>query len=50
MTDEPDIIEFLKVAVERGASDLHLCAGSQVMIRLHGELVPITEELLSADL
>jgi twitching motility protein PilT len=49
MTREPDIIEYLQVAVERGASDLHLCAGSQVMIRLHGEMVPVTEEPLDTE-
>ncbi len=26
MENEPDIIEYLAVAVERGASDLHVCA------------------------
>jgi twitching motility protein PilT len=49
MAREPDIIDFLQTAVERGASDLHLCADSQVMMRLHGDIVPITEELLDAD-
>ena len=32
MTQDTDIIEYLTMAVERGASDLHLCVGSQVMI------------------
>ena len=49
MAYEPDIIEYLQMAVERGASDLHLCSGSQVMIRLHGDLVPVTEQILDAD-
>jgi twitching motility protein PilT len=49
MTEERDIIEYLTMAVERGASDLHLCAGSQVMIRLHGEMVPVSEGILDAD-
>ena len=49
MPQETDIIEYLTIAVERGASDLHLCVGSQVMIRLHGDLVPITEGVLDAD-
>src|SRR5271156_2969233 len=49
MANEPDIIEYLQLAVERGASDLHLCAGSQVMVRLHGDLVPVTEQILNAD-
>src|SRR5271156_3190335 len=49
MGEDTDIIEYLTIAVERGASDLHLCVGSQVMIRLHGDLVAITEEVLDAD-
>jgi twitching motility protein PilT len=49
MTNGPDIIEYLTVAVERGASDLHLCAGSQVMMRLHGDLVPVSEQVLDAE-
>jgi twitching motility protein PilT len=46
MENEPDIIEFLALTVERGGSDLHLCAGSQPMIRLHGDLVPATDRVM----
>ena len=46
MENEPDIIEFLALLVERGGSDLHLCAGSTPMIRLHGDLVPISDRVL----
>jgi twitching motility protein PilT len=49
MPDEPDIIEYLQLAVERGASDLHLCANSQVMIRLHGDIIPVTEQVLDTE-
>jgi twitching motility protein PilT len=49
MEIETDIIEYLAIAVERGASDLHLCVGSQVMIRLHGILVPVSEKVLDAE-
>ena len=49
MPEETDILEYLTTAVERGASDLHLCAGSPVMMRLHGDMVPITEHSLDAD-
>ncbi|MCE0522703.1 MAG: type IV pilus twitching motility protein PilT [Methylacidiphilales bacterium] len=49
MANEPDIIEFLAYTVERGASDLHLCAGSQAMVRLHGDLVPASENILDAE-
>jgi twitching motility protein PilT len=36
--------DLLKIAVERGASDLHLKVGAYPMVRLHGTLVPATEE------
>ncbi len=42
----PDIIDFLAVVVERGASDLHLCANSAPMMRLHGVLVPISDKIM----
>ena len=33
--------DLLKIAVEKGASDLHLKVGSYPMVRVHGHLVPI---------
>src|SRR4051812_22043325 len=36
--------ELLKIAVEHGASDLHLKVGSYPMMRVRGALVPATEE------
>lgn len=38
------INELLKIAVERGASDLHLKVGSYPMMRLHGTLMPASEQ------
>jgi twitching motility protein PilT len=49
MENEIDIIEYLALTVERGGSDLHLCAGSQPMIRLHGNLVTASDKVLSTD-
>ena len=46
---EIDVIQFLASTVERGASDLHLCAGSAPMMRLHGILVPASEIVLDAE-
>lgn len=46
MENEPDIIEFLALTVERGGSDLHLCAGSPPMVRLHGDLVPVSDRVM----
>ena len=36
--------DLLKIAVERGASDLHLKVGSYPMLRLRGNLTPATED------
>src|SRR6266850_1199005 len=36
--------DLLKIAVESGASDLHLKAGSYPMMRVRGALVPATED------
>ena len=39
----PSITELLRVAIDRGGSDLHLMAGSAPFIRLHGDLVRLDE-------
>ncbi len=36
------IDEYLKIAIERDASDLHLKAGNHPMVRVHGTLTPLT--------
>jgi twitching motility protein PilT len=36
--------DLLKLAVEKGASDLHLKVGSYPMARIHGNLAPVSEE------
>src|SRR5437762_6202918 len=36
--------DLLKIAVERGASELHIKVGSYPMMRVRGELIPATEE------
>ncbi len=36
--------DLLKAAVERGGSDLHLKVGSLPMARVHGNLVPVSDE------
>jgi twitching motility protein PilT len=42
MESEVPIPELLEVVLERGASDLHLTSGSPPVIRVHGDLVPLT--------
>jgi len=45
------IDDFLKIAIERDASDLHMKAGNHPMIRIHGTLTPLTgfPKLTAAD-
>jgi len=38
-----NIDDLLKIAVERGASDLHLKVGNHPVIRIHGGLTPLVE-------
>jgi twitching motility protein PilT len=38
-----DMIDILKAAVQKGASDLHLVIGHPPMVRLDGDLKPMTE-------
>ena len=41
------IDSFLRLVVEQGASDLHLCAGASPTVRLNGDLVPLPFRILS---
>ena len=43
------MIEILKAAIERGASDIHIKAGDNVRARILGDLIPVTEQRLSND-
>lgn len=44
-----EIKELLKVAIDRGASDLHLTEGLPPTLRIHGELVSLEYESLTKD-
>jgi twitching motility protein PilT len=44
-----DLIDFLALATEQGASDLHLTPGAPPMMRVSGVIQPLTEEALSAE-
>jgi twitching motility protein PilT len=45
---ERDLIDFLVLASEQGASDLHLTAGAVPMMRIAGVIQPLSEDPLSA--
>lgn len=44
-----DIGEYLKLMVERDGSDLFFRAGTTVRLRLNGQVLPVTETLVSID-
>lgn len=44
-----DVADLLRYMAERGASDLHLCAGNTPFIRVDGELLPAAFPVLDAD-
>ncbi len=41
--------KILRTAIERGASDLHIKAGDVFRARIHGDLVPMTKQLLTPE-
>jgi twitching motility protein PilT len=41
--------ELFKAAIERGASDIHIKTGDVIRARIYGELVPLTQQKLTAD-
>lgn len=44
-----DLIEYLAMAMQAGASDLHLSPGAAPTMRLHGRMEPVTEEVFDAN-
>jgi twitching motility protein PilT len=43
------MVEIFKGAIERGASDIHIKAGDNIRARIHGKLVPVTQQKLTND-
>ena len=41
--------EIIKAAVDRGASDIHIKSGDAFRARVHGKLVPLTKQALTAE-
>lgn len=48
--NEIDLVQLLSATVSQGASDLHLTAAAPPLIRLNGELAPLTENPLGEEL
>lgn len=43
------MLELLKTAIQRGASDIHIKGGDFIRIRVHGELVPLTKQRVTPE-
>ena len=43
------IDHFFKALIEAGASDLHLGQGQPPKIRRHGEIIPLSDEILTQE-
>ena len=43
------MIDILKAAIERGASDIHVKTGDVIRARIHGRLTRLTEERMAAE-
>ncbi len=41
--------ELFKTAIDRSASDIHIKAGDVIRVRIHGELLPLTQQKLSVE-
>ena len=44
-----NIVEILKNAVEKGASDIHIATGTKPMVRITGDIVALDFPELSAE-
>ena len=43
------MVEIFRAAIQKGASDIHIKSGDMVRARIHGRLVPLTQQKLSGD-
>jgi len=43
-----DLVDYLAMTLEKGASDLHITPNSAPTMRIYGSLQPLTEQILSA--
>ena len=43
------IDQFLRDMLDKGGSDLHLCIGQPVKYRVHGNIIPASEDILTPE-
>ena len=48
VSESPDLVTLLSEAIQRQASDLHIHCGSPPLVRVHGEIVPLNDQVLDA--
>lgn len=44
-----EMADLLQLVIDEGASDLHIAVGSAPVLRIHGDLVPLDSDALTAD-
>ena len=44
-----EILDLIRVAIEKNASDLHLTVGLPPMMRIHGKLMAVETDAISAN-
>ena len=49
MADEPIINQYLRYMLDQGGSDLHLAINNPVKARIHGNITPITDQLITPE-
>ncbi|MBR2642709.1 MAG: PilT/PilU family type 4a pilus ATPase [Lentisphaeria bacterium] len=49
MADEPIINQYLRYMLEKGGSNLHLSINNPVKSRIHGNIVPITDDIITPE-
>ena len=49
MDEKPEITRYFDAMRQRGASDLHLKVGSPPVIRVHGDLQPLSDEVMTEE-
>jgi len=44
-----DIVDYMKMMVDRDGSDLFFRAGTTIRIRINGQVLPVTDNFVSID-
>lgn len=50
LLDSKDLLDYLKIVIEKGASDLFICASSQIKIKLFGKFIPLSSFIATPEI